>query len=180
MKSLLLYRLAVFNFFAAACLFAAWQYGYVEAAFKADTSGISYAIAALLAAGLVLSFWRGAKTSAALDDVHDGVRLGQRTTKMPAKNAHLTAISEWLATLGFFGTALGLIQMAWSLRAMDLASADNLSAALSTAFEGYGVALITTAVGLVAATWMQVNALMINTATACLIEDAKDADWVRG
>lgn len=179
MQSLLLYRLAIFNFFAAACLFAAWQLGYVEAAFEADTSGVSYAIAVLLVVGLALSFWRGMKTSAALNDVKDGAPLSQRTSKMPAKNVHLSEIAKWLAALGMFGTVIGLIQMAFALRGMDLTSADNLGAVLAGAFEGYGVALVTTAVGLVAGTWIEVNALMINTATACLIEDAKDADWTR-
>jgi hypothetical protein len=178
MTNLLILRLAIVNFFFGACLFAAWQLGYVGAAFKSDTSGISHVIVALFTVGLALSTWRGMKTSAALNDVKDGIQLSQRTSKMPAKNAHLSEIAKWLAALGMFGTVVGLIQMAFALRGMDLTSADNLGAVLATAFEGYGVALVTTAVGLVAGTWIEVNALMINTATACLIEDAKDADFV--
>lgn len=177
MHSLLIYRMAIFNLFAVACLIAAGQLGYVAMVFEADTSRIGYAIAALLAVGLCLAAWRGVKTSMALNDLRDGVPLTQRTAKMPAKNAHLSVIATWLAALGMFGTVVGLIQMAFALRGMDLTSADNLGAVLATAFEGYGVALTTTAVGLVAAVWIEVNALMINTATACLIEDAKDADF---
>lgn len=178
MSNLLLHRMFIVNFFFGACLFAAWQLGYVETAFKADTSGISYVIAALFVVGLVLAVWRGLKTSAALNDVKDGIQLSQRTSKMPAKNAHLSEIAKWLAALGMFGTVVGLIKMAFALRGMDLTSADNLGVVLAAAFEGYGVALVTTAIGLVAGTWIEVNALMINTATACLIEDAKDADFV--
>lgn len=179
LNHLLLFRLFVANLFFCACLFAAWQLGYVGIAFKSDTSGISYVIVSLFAVGLALSAWRGIKTSLALNDLKLGVQLSQRTSKMPAKNAHLSEIAKWLAALGMFGTVIGLIQMAFALRGMDLTSADNLGAVLAAAFEGYGVALVTTAVGLIAGTWIEVNSLMINTATACLIEDAKDADWVR-
>jgi biopolymer transport protein ExbB/TolQ len=158
-------RLYIINFAAVCLLVWAWVNGYVQTAFAADTSGISYAIVALLVAGLASVFIRARAISASPS--------ARAAAKMPAKNAHITEIAKWCAALGMFGTVIGLIKMALSLRGMDVGSAQSLSAALSVAFDGYGVALVTTAVGLVAGVWLEVNALIINTETECLIEDFK-------
>ena len=78
-----------------------------------------------------------------------------------------------LTLMGLFGTVVGLITMAMSLKG-NLGGIDNLGAALSQAFEGYGVALATTAVGIVAGGWIEVNALFIFTATSCLEKDVAE------
>lgn len=164
-------RLAILNILAFAALTWAWQLGYVKTAFAADTSHISYAIVVLLAVGL-LSAWVVA-VSIHRDFRHwsalplDGERDYLREIHLVLASAYrdwasrFATIATWLAALGMLGTVVGLVQMAFSLRGMDLTSPDNLAAVLTEAFNGYGTALITTAVGLVAAVWVEANALVI-------------------
>jgi hypothetical protein len=164
----LLPRLIIFNITAAAFVVWAWLLGYPQAALAADTSGISYAILALFGLGIAASFWRAMKVGAipAMP-----LRMRRRiAAKAPAQNNHLSEIAKWLAMLGMFGTVVGLIQMALSLKG-SLGGADNLAAAIAMAFEGYGVALVTTAVGIVTGAWIEVNALLIGTATDGLVKD---------
>lgn len=178
MKNHLVLQIAVINTCFAAVLAWAYMAGYVMTALDADTSGISYVIITLFAFGLVSSWIRAAKVGALFDQfkvTNSGAgrwSIRRRAAKMPAKNFHLTEIAKWLAMLGMFGTVVGLITMAFSLKGA-LGSADGLTEAVAMAFEGYGVALVTTAVGIVAGAWIETNALLIGTATACLIEDAK-------
>jgi hypothetical protein len=170
MKHLLILQLAIVNLVGAAGIVAAWPY--VVMVFKADTSRISFAIVALFLFGLVSCFIRAVKVSQMLDkaklklEPEDLLLFRYKSRKAGAKNDHLSKIATWLAMLGMFGTVVGLITMALSLKG-NLGGAENLSAAISQAFEGYGVALATTAVGIVAGGWIEVNALFIDTATKC-------------
>ena len=172
MKHLLVLQLIIVNLIGASALVWAWSQHYVQTVFEADTSRICYAITALFAFGLVSCFIRAVKVSRMLDasktllKPYDLLTLRYKSQKAGAKNDHLSKIATWLAMLGMFGTVVGLITMALSLKG-NLGGVENLSAAISQAFEGYGVALATTAVGIVAGGWIEVNALFIDTATKC-------------
>lgn len=172
-------RMVVFNTVAAAALTWALLLGYPQAALAADTSYISYAIIALFVVGLLASFYRAAVVHEMIKSSRPGAKAGTHigrrranlaATKLPAQNNFLSEIAKWLAMLGMFGTVVGLITMAFSLKG-SLGGADNLTSAIAFAFEGYGVALVTTAVGIVTGAWLEVNALLIGTATDGLIKD---------
>jgi len=175
MKHLLIFQLVIVDLLGAAAIIAAWPY--VVMVFDADTSGICFAIVALWAFGKASCYVRGWKVSRMLDAskfeptvqrVREQLRrqLRAKSMKASAKNDHLSRIAAWLAMLGMFGTVVGLIAMALSLKG-SIGGIENLSAAISMAFEGYGVALATTAVGIVAGGWIEVSALFIDTATKC-------------
>jgi len=173
MKHLLILQLCIINLVGAAGL--VWGWPYVRTVFLTDTSGISYAIVALWAFGLTCVAFRAVKVSRLLDEVkvmnyQTFIRLNQRSRKLDAKNQHLSSIAGWCALLGMFGTVVGLIAMAISLKD-NLGGVENLGAAIAQAFEGYGVALATTAVGIVAGGWLEVNALFIDTASKCVAAD---------
>lgn len=178
MKHFLILQVAVINTCYAAALAWAYMAGYVNLALDADTSGISHAIIALFTVGLVGSWIRATRVSLLFDlfrvttSAAGRWSIRRRAAKMPAKNFYLTEIAKWLAMLGMFGTVVGLITMAFSLKGA-LGSAEGLTEAVAMAFEGYGVALVTTAVGIVTGAWIETNALLIGTATALLIEDAR-------
>lgn len=176
MKHLLILQLTIVNLVGAAGIVAAWPY--VLMVFKADTSHISLAIVALWVFGIASCYIRGWKVSRMLNASKSASgmtfrRLTLRSRKLSAKNQHLSAIASWLAMMGMFGTVVGLISMAMSLKG-NLGGVENLSAAISQAFEGYGVALATTAVGIVAGGWIEVNALFIDTATKCAEVDLRN------
>jgi biopolymer transport protein ExbB/TolQ len=179
MKHLLVLQLIIVNLIGASALVWAWSQHYVQTVFEADTSRICYAITALFAFGLVSCFIRAVKVSRMLDASKVRVvfpirrKLIEKSGKAEPKNRHLSKIAEWLTLMGLFGTVVGLITMAMSLKG-NMGGLDNLSAALSQAFEGYGVALATTAVGIVAGGWIEVNALFISTATSCLEKDVAE------
>lgn len=131
-------RLAVLNF-GGMCLlvWAAWN-GFVQFAYFADTTPISLSIVALFVFGLGVAAYRVYRPT------HEGTEL-------------LRDIANWCAGLGMFGTVIGLVMMTLSLQETDISNADQLAKAINQAFEGYGVALITTAVGFVFGVWTEVN-----------------------
>lgn len=177
MKHLLILQLIIVDLIGFAALVAAWPY--VVMVFEADTSRICYAIVALWAFGKVSCYIRAVKVSRMLDasktllSPYNLLALRYKANKAEAKNDHIAKIATWLAMLGMFGTVVGLISMAMSLKGVA-GDISNLTAAISQAFEGYGVALATTAVGLVAGLWIEVNGLFITTATSCLERDVAE------
>lgn len=136
-------RLAVVNF-AGLCLLAwAASLGFVQFAYEGDSTPISLTIVALFIFGLGITFYRACRPT--------------------EDNEILRDIASWCAGLGMFGTVIGLIMMLLSLRGTDIGNADQLAKAIQTAFDGYGVALLTTAVGFVFGLWTEINHRLIRT-----------------
>lgn len=131
-------RLATLNF-AGLCLlaWASWN-GFVQFAYQNDSTPISLTIVALFIFGLGVTAYRVYRPT------HEGNEL-------------LRDVANWCAGLGMFGTVIGLVMMTLSLRGTDISNADQLAKAINTAFDGYGVALITTAVGFVFGLWTEIN-----------------------
>ena len=131
-------RLAILNFAGLCCMIWASSLGYVQFAYAADTTPISLTIVALFIFGLGVTAYRAYSPS------HEGNEL-------------LRDIANWCAGLGMFGTVIGLIMMTISLRGTDISNANQLAKAINLAFDGYGVALVTTAVGFVFGLWTEIN-----------------------
>lgn len=172
MKHLLILQLIIVNLVGAAGIVAAWPY--VEMVFKADTSRISLFIVAIWALGLASCFIRGWKVSRMLDasktllKPYDLLSLRYKAGKAGPKQQHLSFLAYACAVVGMFGTVVGLMVLADSIGQV---TSDNVAATLAQAFAGFAIALGTTAVGAVCGLWLELNALFIGTATACLEKD---------
>ena len=174
MKHLLVLQLIIVDLIGFAFLVAAWPY--VVKVFEADASRICFAIVAVWAFGKASCYIRAVKISRMLDasktilTPYKLLSIRYKANKAEAKNEHLSFLAALCGSLGFLGTVYGLTVMAGSLQ--DVAgSAENLTAAIGLAFNGYGIALSTTLVGIIAGMWLEIPALFIATATTCLEKD---------
>lgn len=132
-------RLCVVNIAGGFLLAWASWLGFVRFAYAGDTTPISLTIAGLFVFGLLIT---------------------ARLALSPGSSERtelLNDIAKWCASLGMFGTIVGLVMMAFSLQATDISNANQLAKAITAAFQGYGVALLTTAVGLVFGAWTEIN-----------------------
>lgn len=132
-------RLATINMGGVFLLAWASWLGFVQFAYEADSTPISLVIVGLFVFGLGVTAWLALSPGN-----HERVEL-------------LNDIAKWCASLGMLGTIAGLVVMAFSLRGTDISNADQLAKAITAAFDGYGIALITTAVGLVFGGWTEIN-----------------------
>lgn len=171
MHNLLPYRLLIVNTCGAVGLFYAWQQGYVSELFATDTTRISYAIAALFIVGLLSTFNRAWKVSAAINEWKgiafidsDAPAARLKAAKMDVKNSHIADIAKWLAYLGLLGTIIGLKM------AINGSALDN-TAAIQT---GLAVAVNTTIAGAILCFWTWVNLRMLDTATHSFMADVEN------
>lgn len=166
LSHLLVMRLTVTTVLGAAL--AAWAHAnsLVMPIFNNDVSYLSYAIVALFATGLVSTFVRAAKVSEAINAHKAGYAQAWRlrkAAKMEDKNAHISALSGWLQILGILGTVIGFSVAIGGLEGDDT----------SVVLEGLRTAIGTTILGGFLSLWISINAQMLDTATAGLVEDLR-------
>lgn len=161
---LLVMRLALTTTLSAAAVLWAHGQGLISPLFEGDASRLSYVIVALFAAGLVSTFIRAGKVSAALNDMKDGYAkcfLRRKAAKMVSKNAHLTDLAGWLQVLGLLGTVIGFSLAISGIELDDTkAIIGGLETAIGTTILGGFLSLLTA-----------IHARMLDTATAGLLED---------
>jgi hypothetical protein len=172
LSNLLLFRLVIVNTVGAVASFYAYQQGYISELFTTDTTNISYAILALFVVGLVSTFNRAWKVSAAINEWKaiafidsDAPAARLRASKLDVKNSHIADIAKWLAYLGLLGTIIGLKM------AINGSALDN-TAAIQT---GLAVAVNTTIAGAILCFWTWVNLRMLDTATHSFMADVENA-----
>lgn len=170
LSNLLIMRLIIVNVCGAVALFYAFQRGYVSELFVTDTTNISYAIAALFVVGLLSTFNRAWKVSAAINEWKaiafidsDAPAARLRAAKMDIKNDHINDIAKWLAYLGLLGTIIGF-KIALAGSAMDDVGAIK---------NGIDVAIGTTIVGGILCLWTWINLRILDTATHSYQVDVK-------
>lgn len=171
LSNLLIFRMAIANVCWTVALACVWQAGYVKTLFTTDSTNISYGIAALFVVGLISTFNRALKVSAAINEwktigfAQDDAIFEARAkaAKMDIKNAHIKAIASWLTGLGLLGTIIGF-RIALDGSAMEDSAMVR---------EGMYAAIGTTIVGLVLSLWTLGNLQMLDTATFSHQEDCK-------
>jgi len=135
--------------------------GFVTILLQHDTYGTIYGIAVLLGLGMFGSLVRGWKVSKALNRIKDGLSLPiSEARKMAHKNEYIRDMAEWCVLIGLLGNVSGLL----------MALSQGRDALLAAS----GVALGSTAAGILAALLLGVNNTMIKTATNLLIEDSTE------
>lgn len=173
LRNLLIYRMAIFNACAFACVGWAWQRGYVESVFSGDVSRLSYVIVGLFLIGLVSCFNRAAKVSRLLNRVKAGIPVSFNGPKLVEKSAHIAFISSACITLGLLGTVIGFSVALSGVTESSLSSAGGVQEVASHLMTGMRIAINTTLVGGFAALWLDICMRMLQTATVSVIEDAK-------
>lgn len=175
LRNLLLYRLTLLNGCAAAGLAWAWQAGFLDYLGK-DSSGISYGIVGIFGIGMASIFRRASKVSRVLNSIKGGRPSRVNAAKFLAKGEHIALISSLCVGLGFFGTVVGIINMLFGNGGITSdGSVESITAIIEQILNGAGIAFITTATGLSTSLWLDLNAQILTTATACMIEDNRVA-----
>lgn len=121
-------RLIILNVCWIALVVWASFMGYVTFVFTHDISGISYVIAAVLAAALGAAF------------------VGYRE--------HLERVEVWLVTLGLIGNVIGFILALQDIDTSSLGSAEGVQRVAASLLAGMGVAFCSTLVGAIGALWL--------------------------
>ncbi len=160
LKNELFYRLVIFNTLGIVGLAAGYWYGLVDKLLQHDAIGVIYVIGAFLALGIVGSINSSWKISKAIDNFNTLTYFKEPflkyIRKMTYRNDYIQALSAFAVLVGLFGNVWGLIEA--------LGSPESIQA-------GAAIAFGSTAAGILTALWLEVNALMLRTASNCLIED---------
>lgn len=167
LTNLLLYRLLIWNAIGLSAVVWAWINGYVQVLFKGETTGIGYLMVAVFLVGLVSLCARAVKVSKGLNSLKTGALIDP--SKFAIKNGHIGHIAVWLVTLGLIGNMFGF---AHAVEGMDVSSATEALASVSVMIAGMKIAFYTTLIGTSLGLWLQVNFVMLSTATALLQKDA--------
>lgn len=174
-KNHLVYRLVISDACGIAALVWAYQQGYLDF-INRDASGISYVILLAFALGKFSLYRRAFKVTAALNAIKAGKSVDINRVKFVAKGSHIDVIGSICVGLGFFGTVVGIISMLFGNGGITSnGSAESISAIIDQILAGGGIAFITTAVGLLTSLWLEMNMVMLTTATTCMLEDADHA-----
>lgn len=174
LRNLLLYRLTLLNGCAAAALVWAQQRGFLDYLDR-DGSRISYAILAVFAVGMASIFYRAAKVSRALNGLKARQPARVNAVKFVAKGEHISLISSLCVGLGFFGTVVGIIAMLFGNGGITSdGSVESITSLIEQILHGAGIAFITTATGLSTSLWLDLNAQILGTATACMLSDSAE------
>lgn len=192
-RHLLILRFALFNIAAFALLGAAWMRGWTDMVFSADNTGLSLGIFLVFLAGLGLCAIRihavnseieearaprpeaGSRAAAYLAAVADRdsgsrateaarLKLGLSTTIAPVQH-----MANSLVLLGLIGTVVGFIIALSGVDPSTAGSVDAIAPMVAELIHGMSVALYTTLVGSVLHLWLKVNALMLSTGAARLV-----------
>lgn len=162
-------RLLVLNLAAVALLGAMVERGYVLPFLERDTSGISYGILVLLVIGLAMTAYRAWQIGGELDLVKESRRkpLSVDTAEALALRERIRlrgigVLANTAVMLGLIGTVLGFYQAFAGVS--QQADARNTEIMVRALIEGVSIALVTTAVGSVAALWLGANQAMLRSA----------------
>lgn len=158
LNNLLFYRIIILNSLGLVALFASYQMGFVQTLIQHDSIGAVYGISALLGIGVIGSLIRGWLISQKANafNANKGIDIVD-VRKMIWNNEFLMYMAGWAVLIGLFGNVWGLLEA--------------LSKGSDFLTQGAGVAFGSTAAGILAALWLEVNYLMIRTTTGCLLED---------
>lgn len=185
--NLLFYRWLAFNLVGFAILLVFFLQGVVTPVFRADSSHITYLIAALFLYGMALCGYRVWKTSQELNGVkrsgkskrHDFAALSARTDresvkeafeiKLFARIAFVKYIASSLVTLGLLGTVIGFILVLTQVPADAVGDTAQVGKLVAVLTNGMGVALYTTLVGAITNLWLNANYSMLRTGVVNLI-----------
>lgn len=189
----LFFRLAAANLAALALLGAAFGEGWAQLVFASDSTGITWVIAAVFAAGLVLSLLKGWKLSCEVECARSadpcvgtwarefldgtlGRSAGGRSIaasvlrmQVVARIAPVRHIAAALVLLGLIGTVVGFIL---ALSGISVSIAHDVGAVagmITRLIAGMSVALYTTLEGAVLSLWLTVNHQMLSAGAASLI-----------
>lgn len=176
LKNLLLFRFGILNGTMAGLLGFLASKGYVAAAFAADPTGITFLIVLLFLGLFGSTAFRVWKTAKGLNRMKAGIRPSDQSfRKRLVKIAHIQEGASWLAYLGLIGTIVGFIIAISGVDLGALSTAQGVQAMIPELMTGMGVALYTTLAGSFFGIWTEINYRMLHTATACLVEDEKQA-----
>lgn len=175
LNNLLIYRMLIVNACVGAFLVWAGIQGYVGEIVWGDTSRITLAIIGLFAIGMWSLGVRTFKVSKMLNRLKEGKNVDISSVKFAAKGEHIDDISGWLVTLGLIGTVIGFIMALSSMDQSAMATAQGVQGAIGTLVEGMQVAIYTTLAGAFFGLWLDINRRILKTATALMLEDAKES-----
>lgn len=188
-----LVRLGLFNLGAVALLGAAFGEGWAQQVFRADTTGLTYAIAAVFLVGLVFSLMRGRKIAHEIDcarspqpcaDTWSGAYLGAVAgrssgaraiaasalrNQVVARIAPVRHFSSSLVMLGLIGTVVGFIMALSGISNTMTPDVGAVSGMISRLIAGMSVALYTTLEGSVLSLWLTVNHQILGAGGARLV-----------
>lgn len=121
-------RLLVLNTCGAACLIWSYHAGFLQFVFDGDGSYVSYVIASILSASLLLA--------------------------MAGRTNHLTDAAWLCETLGFVGTLIGITIGLYGVDVGSLQSSGGVIAAGNSLFAGMATAFCSTISGAIAMLWL--------------------------
>lgn len=177
----LLFRLSLFNLGALALLGAAFGEGWGQMVFAADSTGLTWVIAAVFALGLALSFVKARRVAGEIDLAEKGRAgpgswtgdyrastagrgAGARSISATALKARVAAailpvrhVAGSLVILGLIGTVLGFIMALSGVSAGAATDVSQVGAMVTRLIAGMSVALYTTLEGAVLSLWLTVN-----------------------
>jgi hypothetical protein len=189
----LLLRFALLNLAGFALVGAAAGQGWIDIVLKADTSGLSVAIAGVFLFGLGLACHRALRISRELNQMkaYDPLvpsRVRQYLQAIWARGGSSRAISAdalklrladrlggvrhvatALVILGLIGTVLGFIEALGGVSPDQAGSAEAIAPMVATLIEGMSVALYTTLIGAVLNLWLMANYRLLASGTVSLI-----------
>lgn len=193
-RHLLILRFAVFNMAAFALLGAAWMRGWTDMVTTADNTGLSLGIFLVFLVGLGMCAIRIHAVSTELEEARAprpsaGSRAGNYLAAISGRDSSSRAteaarlklalstaiapvqhIANSLVLLGLIGTVVGFIIALSGVDPSAAGSVDAIAPMVAELIHGMSVALYTTLVGSVLHLWLKVDALMLSTGAARLID----------
>jgi hypothetical protein len=186
---LLILRFSVINLVALALLGGAYLQGWIQMVINADSTGLSIAIFAAFAVGLVIcgaKVWRASTEINRAKDRDPGpdTRVGRYLADIRGRDADSRAIlasalrlklfsriavvrqiASTLVVLGLIGTVVGFIIALSGVRPESAGDPSAIGPMVSTLIVGMSVALFTTQVGSVFNGWLMVTYQVLATGT---------------
>lgn len=186
-------RLGLFNLGALALIGAAFGEGWVQGMFRADTTGITYAIAVVFLAGLGFALLRGFGVAREIGCARSGRGCAQSwadayleaiagrdasaralaaqalRSEVAARIAPVRHIASSLVMLGLIGTVVGFIMALSGISTTMTPDVGAVSGMIARLISGMSVALYTTLEGAVLSLWLTVNHQMLSAGAARLV-----------
>ena len=169
LKNLLVYRLVIVNLLWLLFLGYAQTQGWVERVIAGDHTGIIWICVAFFAYSLWSTAIRAGKVSKCLNALKDKQPLNINPVKFVAKGAHLNELPGWIMLVGLTGNVIGIML---SIESANLGAGDPQQSIVGL-LSSMGVAFSATIASGVLALWAMINGQILNTATVCMLEDAK-------
>jgi hypothetical protein len=159
-KNLLFYLVAIFNALALSGVAVAYQYGLIHKVIEKDISHVTEVILVLVAFGIYKALSQAWSISQLKSDLKQPYKFLVTEGKvLRLKNKILENLAGWAVLLGLFGNTVGFI--------VALQSPDAILAGANTAFAA-------TALGILAALWMEINYWLVNTDTDKILVHLED------